>query len=171
MKTRKAFLLACAAFVIGVSPVAASDTFSILSFDNGYAPAFNLSSGNLAVASMFSFNLRISDPLSVGFVFLDGDNTVLPDYRMLRLSYQFMERIRLNIALGTVTAASTAPAVAVGSLVSGMGFDMIAFKRKFQDTLATEFKVQIDYIFTPTVAAAGLTGGNLFFGLAFSVGI
>jgi len=171
MKTRKSILLACVALLVGALPAAASDTFSILSFDNGYAPAFNLSSGNLAVASRFALNLQITDPLSAGFVFLDGDNTVLPDYRMLRLSYQFMERIRLNIALGTVTVASTAPAVAVGSLVSGIGFDMIAFKRKFQDTLATEFKIQIDYIVTPTVAAAGLTGGNLFFGLAFSVGI
>lgn len=32
-------------------------------------------------------------------------------------------------------------------------------------------KVQIDYIFTPTVAAAGLTGGILFFGMAFAIGI
>jgi hypothetical protein len=156
---------------VALRPVAAADTFSILSFDNGYAPGFNLSSGNLAVASRFSLNLQITDPLAAGFVFIDGDNTVIPDYRMLRLSYQVIDKIRMNVALGSVTGASTAPAVAVGTLASGIGFDLIAFRRKFQDTMATEFKVHIDYVFTPTEAAAGLTGGILVFGMAFSIGI
>lgn len=171
MNLNKGFVLAVLLICLALVPAAAADTFSILSFDNGYAPGFNLSSGNLAVASRFALNLQITDPLSAGFVFIDGDNTVIPDYRMLRLAYQFMDRIRLNVALGSVTGASTAPAVAVGTLASGIGFDMIAFRRKFQETMGTEFKIQIDYLFTPTVANAGLTGGILFFGMAFAIGI
>ena len=171
MKKLRALALAVLLCAGAARAASAADTFSILSFDNGYAPAFNLSSGNLAVASRFALSVQIADPLSASFVFLDGDNTIVPDYRMLRLNYQFLERVRLNVSLGSVTGASTAPAVAVGTLASGIGFDLVAFRRKFQEALATEFKVQIDYLFTPSVAAAGLTGGILFLGCGFSIGI
>jgi hypothetical protein len=171
MLRKKILPVAILLSAIALRGVAAADTFSILSFDNGYAPGFNLTTGNLAVASRFSLNIQLADPIMASFVFLDGDNTVIADYRMLRLGYQVLDRVRLNVALGTVTGASTAPAVAVGSLASGIGFDVIAFRRKFQDVLASEFKVQIDYIFTPTVAAAGMTGGILFLGFAFAIGI
>ncbi len=171
MRRIRALLLACAVAGLAVQRAAAADVFSVLSFDNGYAPAFNLTTGNVAVASRFAVNVQLSEAMSAGFVFLDGDNTVVPDYRFLRLNYGLLDRVRLNVSLGTVTGASTAPAVAVGSLTSGIGFDVVVFKRKFQDVLASEFKVQADYIFTPAVAGTGVLGGILFVGFAVGIGI
>jgi hypothetical protein len=171
MKRMKALPLAALLALAFLKGAAAADTFSILSFDNGYAPGYNLATGNLAVASRFALNVQIAEPLMASFVFIDGDNTILPDYRMLRLGYQLIDRLRLCVALGSVTGASTAPALAIGTFVSGIGFDTVAFRRKFQEALATEFKVQVEYLFAPTVPAASMTGGILFLGLAFSIGM
>lgn len=156
------YRLAICLFLMVALPVAAfgADTFSILSFDNGYTPGYNIGTGNWSVASRFGMNVQITDTLLAGFVFLDGDGVIVPDYRLLRLGYQFMDKTRLSLSLGSTGAV----------LVSGLGFDVVAFRRKFQDALATEFKVQVDYLFQPTVAD-GLTSGVLCVGLAFGIGI
>ncbi len=139
---------------------AAADTFSILSFDNGYAPAYNLQTGNWNVASEFSLNVQVADPLSASFVLINGDGTIVPNYKLLRLNYQILDRARLGAMIGSSGT----------NLVSGLGFDVVAFRKKFQDAIASEFKLQINYLFQPAVAP-GISGGLLFFGLAFSIGV
>jgi hypothetical protein len=116
--------------------------------------------GNWNVASRFALGLQVTDTISAGFTFMDGDGTIIPDYRFLRLGYSFAGKLQFNLALGTATPGGT---------VSGLGFDVIPFQRKYQDVFLTQFKVQMDYIFLPT-AANGLTTGVLFLGLAFSIG-
>ena len=122
--------------------------------------SFNLGSNNWNVASRFALNIRVSENVSSGFVFLDGDGTIIPDYRLLRLTYKLMDKASLGLSIGSTGAV----------MVAGFGFDAIAFQRRFQDALTTDFKVQIDYLFQPTVAN-GLTSGVLGMGLAFSIGI
>lgn len=58
---------------------AAAQGFSIMSFENGYAPGFNLASNNWNIASRFALNIHVSDKVSSGFVFIDGDGTIIPD--------------------------------------------------------------------------------------------
>lgn len=150
-------------FLALVLPMAAmAQGFSIMSFENGYAPGFNLTStvNNWNVASRFALNIHVSDRVSSGFVFIDGDGTIIPDYRLLRLNYKLLDRASLGLSLGSTGT----------TMVTGLGFDIIAFQRRFQDALTTDFKMQIDYLFQPTVAN-GLTSGVLSMGLAFSIGI
>lgn len=159
MKKPTGFLLVLI-LALALPLAAAAQGFSIMSFENGYVPAFNLGSNNWNVASRFALNIQVSDNVSSGFVFIDGDGTIIPDYRMLRLNYKLLNRASLGLSIGSTGA----------TMVTGLGFDIIAFQRRFQDALTTDFKVQIDYLFQPTVAN-GLTSGVLGMGLAFSIGI
>lgn len=148
-------------FLALVLPITvAAQGFSIMSFENGYAPGFNLGNNNWNIASRFALNIHVSDKVSSGFLFIDGDGTTIPDYRLLRLNYKLLDRTSLGLSLGSTGA----------SMVTGLGFDFIAFQRRFQDALTTDFKMQIDYLFQPA-AADGLTSGVLSMGLAFSIGI
>lgn len=139
---------------------AAAQGFSIISFENGYAPGFSLGNNNWNIASRFALNIHVSDKVSSGFVFIDGDGTTIPDYRLLRLNYKFLDRASLGLSLGSTGA----------NMVTGLGFDVVAFQRRFQDALTTDFKMQIDYLFQPA-ATNGLTSGVMSLGLAFSIGI
>jgi hypothetical protein len=136
------------------------DGFSVLSIENGYAPGYNIGSGNWNVASRFALSIQMTDKLAAGFTFIDGDGTIIPDYRFLRLSYGFSDRLAMAMLLGSNGAIP----------VSGLGFDLIAFQRRYQDAFTTQFKVDLDYIFQPTLAN-GLTSGTLLMSLVFSIGI
>jgi hypothetical protein len=140
---------------------AAADTFRILSFDNGYAFGYNLASNNWNVASSFGLSVQITDTVSVGFNLLDGDGTVFTDFRLLEFNYQLFDKAGLSVSVGSTG----------GNLAAGIGLEMIAFQRRFQDALASELSLQLDYLFQPGSATAGVTAGILSAGLVFSIGL
>lgn len=153
-------VLVLAALVPCVLGAQTASGFGILSLENGYTPGYNLGTGTWNVASRFSLTLHVTDALSAGFTFLDGDGTAIPDYRFLRLSYAFLGKMMFSFSLGSTGA----------NPVSGLGFDLVAFQRKFQDVFVTQMKIQMDYLFQPTVAN-GLTSGVLLLGIALGIGI
>lgn len=156
--------LTVVAALIALAPLAAAAQaqggFTIMSLENGYAPGYNVGTGNWNVASRFSLNMHVTENLTGGFTFLDGDGTIIPDYRYLRLGYTVGNRLGLSVILGSAGA----------NPLSGLGLDVIAFQRRYQDAFTTQFKAQLEYLFQPT-AANGLTSGILLAGLAFSIGI
>lgn len=153
-------LLPLAAAAQAQAQAQAQGGFAIMSLENGYAPGYNVGTGNWNVASRFSLNMHVTENLFGGFTFLDGDGTVIPDYRYLRLGYTVGNRLGLCVILGSAGA----------NPLSGLGLDVIAFQRRYQDAFTTQFKAQLEYLFQPT-AANGLTSGILLAGLAFSIGI
>jgi hypothetical protein len=147
-----------------------NNSYDIMSFEIGYAPLYDFTS--LGIASpyfsplVFGFNIRIADPLSIGFVTYQqtGTSPDIVNLTMLRIKYDIVPQARVALSYG-YDAEVAGPGNAVG-----FGIEGIPFQRKV-GSLSTEFKLAIDYFWLPTVATKDLDNGKLVFTLAMGVGI
>ncbi|GHU20580.1 hypothetical protein FACS1894163_13610 [Spirochaetia bacterium] len=168
MKTKISALL-LGLLLVPLAGLAAQDnSFSILSFDIGYAPTYIL--GDVAPGSdkyvnvaTFSLNVKVTDPIIVGFGTYTLGGGVLTTFN---LKYQVVDKVRLGLSIGGMD----------GEAVSGVGLEFVPFSRKVQNTVATEFKLTAQYLFFPDTSgtgfgtSAGIDKGALFFGLAVGLG-
>jgi hypothetical protein len=147
----------------GLAAQEEESSFSILSFDIGYAPLFDFNStGNEYYTPMvFGLNIRVAGPLSIGFVTYQQGAIV--DLLLVKVKYNVIPQARVGVSFGRDRVA------AVGN-VTGLGIEGVPFQKKI-GMLATEFKVGIDYFWVPAVAAKDFDNGKLVFTLAVGVGL
>jgi hypothetical protein len=141
------------------------NSYGILSFDIGYAPLFDfddtVGANNYRSPGYFGFNIRVADPVSVGFVTYQQPNAI--SISLLKIRYDIIPQARVSLSYGYDSIATA------GSVV-GFGIEGVPFQRK-TGSLATEFKLGIDYLWLPTVATKDIAHGKLIFALAVGVGI
>jgi hypothetical protein len=142
--------------------------FSVIAFDIGYAPAYSFAPspiGGIKTVPTFALNLKITDPLVVGF------STVIVDSESigtLNLKYSFMPKIRLTAGFGKASGAALS--FDRDSMIIAFGFEMIPFSRNVQ-SVATDFKLNIQYLFQPALTIADFSHGLLLFGLNIGLGV
>jgi hypothetical protein len=165
---KKILALLVALMFLPLAGLAAQDTgnsYSILSFDIGYAPLFDFGNGvganNYRTPATFGFNIRVADAFSVGFVTYQQGTVI--NMSLLKLRYDIIPQARVAFSYGYDSAGTA------GNVV-GFGFEGIPFQRK-TGSLATEFKLGIDYLWVPSVAAKDISHGKLVFTLGVGVGI
>ncbi|MDR2516953.1 MAG: hypothetical protein LBC88_06175, partial [Spirochaetaceae bacterium] len=134
--------------------------FSIFSFDIGANPVYRLSDDSYQTATSFGLNLKVADPLVVGFTIFDSGSTTL-----LNLKYEVLNKARVVLSLGNASSGGVLLGSGSGT-VGGLGFEYAPFSRSISG-LATEFKMGAQYLFP----ASAIDQGSFLFILGFSVGI
>jgi hypothetical protein len=151
----------------GLAAQEEESSFSILSFDIGYAPLFDFggAAGNEYFTPMvFGFNIRVAGPLSIGFVsYRQGDTTPTVNLNLVKIKYNIIPQARAVVSFGYDSVG------AVGN-VTGVGIEGVPFQKKI-GILVTEFKLGIDYFWVPAQATKDFDNGKLTFTLALGVGI
>ena len=158
MKKAIAFLLVLL-IPVGFAAAQENSGFGIFSFDIGVAPLYRLSDNENDNVTTFGLNLRVAEPLVVGFGLYDGGLT------LLNLKYEVLSSARILVSLGGVSGATSVLSGGTGA-VGGLGFEYAPFRRKISG-LATEFKMGVQYLFLTN----SIDEGSLLFTLGFSVGI
>jgi hypothetical protein len=147
---KKIVVLLLALMILPLMGLAAQDasSFTILSFDIGYAPGYDLDADETLTDSYFALNVRVADPLSVGFAIIGTTPTTL-----LKVKYDILPKARAVVSFGNG--------------IVGLGFEAVPFIRKTSG-LSTEFKLVLDYLWEPK---SGLDAGKLYLGLDVGIGI
>jgi hypothetical protein len=140
---------------------AAGGGFQLLSFDIGYAPAYNTSTSALSYSSLFALNIKVANDLIVGFESL-GTSTASS---FLTLKYNFLPILRGTLAFGN--APGTTLITGSGAVI-GFGFEAVPFARTVGGSVSTEFKLIMQYL---ARADTVTTNSALLFGIAFGVGM
>jgi hypothetical protein len=164
MKKKIAVVLAILILPVAGLVAQESGSYSILSFDIGYAPLYDFGASGSDPAyqtpAAFGLNIRITDQLSAGFFTYQTGSSGSGGTSLLKIKYDIIPQARASLSFGYDSAAS-------GSEVIGLGVEGIPFQRK-TGSLATDFKLGIDYLWTPS---ADIGDGKLVFTLAVGVGI
>ena len=157
MKKKSTLILLLAVFILlpAFNASAQQQSFSIFSFDLGFAPHYNFGNGTFRTDPSFALNVRVANPLTVSFGITGA--AAANDTTLLRVKYDVLNQIRVLLAIGSRGA----------NMVTGLGFEYIPFARA-QNSFATEFKLGIEYLFRPQI---GIDSGDLFFGLILGLGI
>jgi hypothetical protein len=157
------------ALILGTAlslPAMAANTFEILSVDIGVAPNINVPDfDEQSIPNTFALNLRVADPLSVGFETANrgqagGHSTV------------FNFKYDLSVLNGQVTAVISLgdgrgfSAFLQGDAHAGLGFEYTPFSKK-REAISTALKIAPRYIFDTDDASQGV----LIIGIAIGLGI
>jgi hypothetical protein len=163
IRMKKILILLAVLALLPLTQVAAqSSGFKVLSFDIGYAPSYNVETGDTDVQSLFGFNVMVGDDLSAGFTIIDGGGAT--GFSLLSLKYQLIDKVKAQVSLGLFDPAGTGTGP---TAVSGLGLEYAPFTRRYGEYLGTELKLRLEYLFL----ANAIDDGLLYFGLAFGVGI
>jgi len=142
--------------------------FTILSFDIGYTPFFDLGKTEMGNATVFGLNVKVADAISMGSVMLTTDNDgVINTLMALRFKYDFKQAVRFTGTLGK-NGGGAFGSIAANAAVAGLGLEYLPFGRKNQTGVYTDFKISLDYLFDP---AGELDKGALIFALSVGLGV
>jgi hypothetical protein len=122
-------------------------SYTILSFDVGYLPGYDLGTNNYVTHSYFGFNVRLANPLTVGAAVIGAN-------QFLKVKYDVLPALRAVVGYGAGNRAD-------------LGVEIIPFRNKVSG-LAAEFKINLEYLWDTTNP---IDEGILYFGLAVGVGI
>ncbi|MDR1210667.1 MAG: hypothetical protein LBK40_00390 [Spirochaetaceae bacterium] len=155
---KKILILLAVLAILPLAQLAAqSSGYNVFSFDIGYAPSYNVNTGDTDSQTLFGFNVMVGNDLAAGFTLI-GNSTA--GFSLLTLKYQIIDRIKAQVSLGLQNpGGSPIP-------VSGLGFEYAPFTQS-NNSLNTELKLRIEYLFPNNYVEQGW----LFFGLALGVGV
>ena len=122
---------------------------SFLSFDLGYAPSYNFQTNAIGTVQMFGVNVRVANPMTVGFYTNSGDLSG----GMLKIKYDVRPQLRAVFGYGT-------------SQRVGLGFEFIPYTRTVSG-ISTEFKLATEYTFTSNQFQNGTIIFPLLIGIGF----
>jgi hypothetical protein len=134
---------------------ATSQTYQILSFDIGYAPGYDLTAGTggFVTETYFGFNVRLADPLAIGFATIGGTTGL----NLLKVKYDVLPKLRAVVGYGLDTGFGWAD----------FGLEIVPFRNKVSG-LSAEFKVVVD---STWLATGSIGDGIIYFGLVVGVGL
>ncbi|MDR0665055.1 MAG: hypothetical protein LBF86_06005 [Helicobacteraceae bacterium] len=146
------------------SSLTAANSYDILSVEIGVAPNINVPDFDThAIANTFALNLRVADPLSVGFETVKynalGSTLFNFKYDLSVLGGQTAAIISLGNGNGFGNGLLTTENV-------GLGFEYTPFSKK-REAIVTTFKIAPRYIFDTDDVGNGV----LVIGLAVGLGI
>ena len=156
---KKKIIVLAAIFILPLAALAAQQqAFTLLSFDMG--SSFTYAVGDegddeLGSYSSFGINLRVTGPLSVGFVYRNGADPAMAG-SLFRMKYDVTDLVRLSLGFGNDGT----------DVVTAMGLELIPFRRAVGG-LFTEFKMLFDY----DMPVDNPDSGHLSFGMAVSIGL
>ncbi|MDR0747321.1 MAG: hypothetical protein LBE89_05445 [Helicobacteraceae bacterium] len=162
MKNAIKSLILCAALAL---PAAAANSYEILSVDIGIAPNIDIDSfSDQQFPNTFALNLRVADPLAVGFETVSrgaGTASALFNFKydLSALGGQLAAVISLGNGSGLNPSLLT-------TTHAGIGFEYTPFYKK-REAISTALKIAPRYIFDTNDAASGV----LVIGIAVSLGI
>jgi len=139
---------------------------AVMGIENGVVFGYNLGSvspGGLGSGNFVSLNLTVSKNVETSFTYINGDGVSgnFPSYNLLGISYLFNSKLGLNISVGQ----KTVPAIVA---VAGTGIYYSIFEKVFDNTINTDFKFKLNYLYDFT---SGVNAGVLCFSLSASIGI
>ncbi|MDR0474604.1 MAG: hypothetical protein LBH43_13150 [Treponema sp.] len=148
---KKSIILILAALILPLAGLAAQQpqTYSILSFDIGYGPGYDLKNKEVINLQNFGINVRVAGSLSVGAYYGEVSGSAV---KMLKIKYEMTPELRFMFGYGS------------GNLTS-LGFEAAPFKRHISG-LYSEFKLSPEYSFEP----GNIGEGKLLFGLFVGIG-
>jgi hypothetical protein len=109
-----------------------ANSFQIVSFDIGYAPAWVFEEGEMKTPQMFALNVRVADNFTVGFQTYSNGSSALP---LLNMKYDFLPgKARGTVAFGKDNGVflSSSP------FVAALGFEYAPFTRNVAGSVTTE---------------------------------
>ena len=136
-------------------------SYSIMSFDIGYSPFYDFDEKDYFIASIFGFNVRMSEVFTIGVKYLDATKVKCA---LMSMKYDIMPQARVALGFGSVGDGGANP----NEMATSIGFEFVPFKRTYNDALSSEFKVAIDYMMAPKI---GAEKGILLFGLILGIGL
>jgi hypothetical protein len=158
---KKILILLVVLAILPLAQAAAqSSGFNVFSCDMGYTPSYDIANGTTASRLLFGFNVMVDDDLSAGFTLVSA-TVIFDNLSLLTLKYRIVDRIKAQVSLGVLGPGG------VNTPVSGLGFEYAPFTRRYGDSLSTELKLRLEYLFLN----GDIDNGLIFFGLAFGVGV
>ncbi len=133
-----------------------------MGIENGVIFGYNLGTSNIGSGNFVSLNLTVSKNVETSFTYINGDGVNFYNYNLLGISYLFSSKLGLNISVGQKTLPAPAAAVA------GTGIYYAIFEKVFDNTINTDFKFKLNYLYDFT---NGVEAGVLSFSLSGSIGI